>query len=116
MTAIRHIPEAEMAELKDPIKNDRAVYQMHTSLGWKALKAYIVSLQKLLAETNKLGEGESIESYGARRLADDHAMEYLDKVLSYVETTAKALSDHDRDEENRKRPPEESGVSETSPE
>jgi hypothetical protein len=115
MTAIRHIPEADMAELKDPIKNDRAVSNMQTSLGWKALKAYIVSLQNLLAETNKLGEGESIESYGARRLADDHAMEYLDKVLSFVETTAKALADQARDEANRHKKPE-AGASETSPE
>jgi hypothetical protein len=113
MTAIRHIEEAELADLKDPIANDRAVLQMSTTLGWKTLRAYVIGLQKLLAETNKLEKGETIESYGARRLADDHAMEYLDKVLSFVETTASALNDRDKDEANKKKPPKEEGVPET---
>lgn len=112
MIALRQISNEDKAELSDPIKNDQAIARFQKSFEWKIIRAYIFSLENLLAETNKLGEGESISSYGARRLADDHATEFLEKVLSFVETTASALESQSRDEANRKK----EGESETSSE
>lgn len=96
---ISQLHETELVELKDTVKNEHALLEMSLSLGWKATRAYILGLLDLLDKSNELGEGETIETYGARCLADQNAKKYLEMVLSFVDATATALTEQKKEKE-----------------
>ena len=80
--------------------HDEKMYSLSKHEGWAALKEYIQTSVQGLRTDIGIKPGETPEVYGARRLAADAAIAWLETVISQVEMSAEYVR---REDEKRKR-------------
>jgi hypothetical protein len=65
---------------------DAKVVHLSKHPGWEVLKERMLSDIKSLELNGKLKPGETMEVYGARRIAEDMVIGYIKQYLDYVES------------------------------
>ena len=72
--------------------NDNEAYDyfiLANSNGWKRLEEYLISQRDFLIESTKIkNPSEDLASYGAKRLAVDSTVDFVNGIMSYVKVNA----------------------------
>jgi hypothetical protein len=93
-----YLPEGvqEFLDVSEEINkvSDNEAYDyfiLYNSNGWKRLQEYVISIKEavIYSSKQKLPE-ESLESYGASRMASDRIVDVIDNMINQVKVSAES--------------------------
>jgi hypothetical protein len=77
------------------ITDDQKVYSLSKHEGWSIMKRFISAHIEDLRSKYAIKEGESLDVYAARRMAQDTAINYLESTISFVDNIANYVREED---------------------